>query len=536
MSSLHSFGNWMDGMPHRRSRYHALHVRWIYPPGCTFIVRAESEDEISGSAEHVRNGTRYAAWVPCLKGGTYTVTVYLLSNATANAADIPNEAFIPMPVPNTTRWRQAWAPRTRFLNDASPAYRNGPVNEVQAIHTETQLCLSETEHHNIGRGTAHLVGGWEKLQYRIAGSGQVCDKQVCNLQVCDKPAEHNCCCIGHRSNSTDGRRLPLPVQPPTVWSSKSVQDYACSFVPPNAPHTFRGPRPAPAPRDKRLLWRPHDPVECDSRACSALAPWTDYVGLALERAAMGRGRQARPETPPEPKWIHIAGCSTTSGLAGAFNMLFNQMNASGGKLMLGPEQKRQLFKAATHSGYLCVDFKPLLFGCNGFNVSYMNWVSKTVPGSIRGRPAHAILTELGLGDTERGPDLVVLASGLWDVQDERREQFEQSGQEARALVHLLRRWSPNTTLIWTSEPLAKLGPNVKAWRSADRMLDYGRAILSALHPLGVPYVSVSSMFAPLPSVDGRHYPMEYSMDWLSVILNVWTLAAPAVDVPRYVLP
>lgn len=216
-------------------------------------------------------------------------------------------------------------------------------------------------------------------------------------------------------------------------------------------------------------------------------------------------------------------------------MLFNEMNASKGRMQLSTQQSKQLLKSATHDGYSCKNFRPLHFGCSSLNVSYMMWVSRTIPGSIRGRPAEAILTELGLAAVERGPDLLVVGSGLWDVQDERREQFEQSGLEARALVHLLRRWFPKTTLIWSSEPMPKLGPNLKGWRTADRMHAYGRAIRSALHPLGVPFISVHSMFSPLPSVDGRHYEMEYSMDWLSVVLNEWSSAAPAVDVARYVL-
>ena len=306
------------------------------------------------------------------------------------------------------------------------------------------------------------------------------------------------------------------------------------------PHTYQGRRAQALPRDKRLLWRPHNPAECDrEEPRSASAPWIDFVRLATQRADTTppslAWKQNESSVTHAQIWIHVVGCSTTSGLVGAANMLFNKMNASKGGMQLGRQQEKQLLKSATHAGYHCIDFRPLQFGCSSFNVSYMMWVSRTIPGSIRGRPSKAILTELGLAAVERGPDLLVVGSGLWDVQDERREQFEQSGLEARALVHLLRWYFPNTTLIWTGEPMPKLGPSIKSWRTADRMFKYGRAIRSALHPLGVPFISVHSMFSPLPSVDGRHYEMEYSMDWLSVVLNEWSRAAPGVKVARHLL-
>ena len=519
----------MKDAPQQSCRYHALRVQWSAPQNCTFFVRGESGAEIIGSAEHVRNGTSYVSWVPCLLGGAYNVTIYRLSHAAANAAEIPDGAFVSMPLPNTTRWRKPWTPRSRFMNDAYPPYSQGaPINEVRTLHEETHVCTLKIEQRRIGRDSAHLIGGWEKLKYEVAGSVNTCDKET------------RCCCISSETYATHGRRLPLPIQPTSVWSAKSIQDYGCAFAPPMMPHTYHGRRAQALARDKRLLWRPHNPAECDrGDPRGASAPWIDFVRLATQRADAPSGllslKQNESSVPHAPIWIHVVGCSTTSGLVGAANMLFNEMNASKGRMQLSTQQEKQLLKSATHDGYSCKNFRPLRFGCSSLNVSYMMWVSRTIPGSIRGRPAEAILTELGLAAVERGPDLLVVGSGLWDVQDERREQFEQSGLEARALVHLLRRWFPKTTLIWTSEPMPKLGPNLKGWRTADRMHAYGRAIRSALHPLGVPFISVHSMFSPLPSVDGRHYEMEYSMDWLSVVLNEWSSAAPAVDVARYVL-
>lgn len=519
-----------EDAPPQRCRYHALRVQWSAPQNCTFFVRGESGTEIIGSAEHVSNGTSYESWVPCLLGSSYNVTIYRLSHAAANAAEIPDGAFVSMPLPNTTRWREPWTPRSRFMNDAYPPYvQQAPINEVRTIHEETHLCTLKIDQRRIGHDSAHLIGGWKKLEYEVAGSVNTCDKAT------------GCCCISSETHATAGRRLPLPIQPTSVWSAKSIQDYACAFAPPRMPHTYRGQRAQALPRDKRLLWRPHNPAECDTKELrSASAPWIDFVRLATQRADAPPlpslpWKQNASSVPHAQIWIHVVGCSTTSGLVGAANMLFNEMNASKGGMQLSRQQAKQLLKSATHAGYHCIGFRPLQFGCSSFNVSYMMWVSRTIPGSIRGRPPKAILTELGLAAVDRGPDLLVVGSGLWDVQDERREQFEQSGLEARALVHLLYWYFPNTTLIWTGEPMPKLGPSLKSWRTADRMLKYGRAIRSALHPLGVPFISVHSMFSPLPSVDGRHYEMEYSMDWLSVILNEWSRAARGANVARHVL-
>ena len=105
----------MKDAPQQSCRYHALRVQWSAPENCTFFVRGESGAEIIGSAEHVRNGTSYVSWVPCLLGGSYNVTIYRLSHAAANAAEIPDGAFVSMPLPNTTQWRKPWTPRSRFI-------------------------------------------------------------------------------------------------------------------------------------------------------------------------------------------------------------------------------------------------------------------------------------------------------------------------------------------------------------------------------------------------------------------------------------
>ena len=115
------------------------------------------------------------------------------------------------------------------------------------------------------------------------------------------------------------------------------------------------------------------------------------------------------------------------------------------------------------------------------------------------------------------PDLLVLSSGLWDVQDGSAASYAQS---VPLLIDLLRRRLPHTTLLWLG-PLPTT-PTEHTWRTMHRLAEHTAVGLRApLGRLGVPLLDLLPAFSAVPSVDGRHFELQYYADALSIILNEW---------------
>ena len=183
-------------------------------------------------------------------------------------------------------------------------------------------------------------------------------------------------------------------------------------------------------------------------------------------------------------------------------------------------------RAASSRGYHCDGWRPHVARLGSLRLSWMFWVDRGVPYGIGDRPDDTLLAEMGLrhhspGHDASAPDLIVLSSGLWDVQDGSAATYARS---VPRLVALLRTHYPNTTLIWLS-PLPTM-PTEHTFRTAHRLAEHVAVGLAApLKKLGVSLLNLLPVFSPIPSVDGRHYEVRYYADAFSIVLNEWARLA-----------
>jgi len=466
--------------------YFALEVRWVGPPGGKFFVRGESDIEVVGTAlaSEDRHGAQvppfvsnYTAWLPCLRGDMYNTSVYLESDAAANAMEIPETAFVALQ-PSEGEL----PPGKRFVDTTNTSgYRPMPMNIVRKFGTASwQRCEARTDVWAAAlpdwSSSPSLIGGWRK----------------------------------------QGRTLPLPRlpgqnvgigtwcrgQPPDdFWQVGTLLQVARSLARP----ADKCSRPGKCAVFKPLLWQPHQHSGARSNSVSG---WVDFVGEAL------RGRW--PSSKPPNPWIHIAGCSLSSGMTASIVAALGSTK----EVAKHPELWHHF---GSLPGYLCKEYRSFQFDLQWLNISWMFWPNKGVAGYFDRDPG-LIMKELGLPHRKQtdhlhmtSPHVLALQSGNWDVQERPVTSFE---QEMPKFLAILRAWLPQTRIIW----LGPLHLKVKgeAWRTSFRLEEHARMLSRLLRPHDIPLITAHSMYSAIDNTcDGRHFELQYYLDWFNLLLNEW---------------
>jgi len=157
------------------------------------------------------------------------------------------------------------------------------------------------------------------------------------------------------------------------------------------------------------------------------------------------------------------------------------------------------------------------------NISWMFWPNKGVAGYFDRDPG-LIMKELGLPHRKQtdhlhmtSPHVLALQSGNWDVQERPVTSFE---QEMPKFLAILRAWLPQTRIIW----LGPLHLKVKgeAWRTSFRLEEHARMLSRLLRPHDIPLITAHSMYSAIDNTcDGRHFELQYYLDWFNLLLNEW---------------
>jgi len=155
--------------------------------------------------------------------------------------------------------------------------------------------------------------------------------------------------------------------------------------------------------------------------------------------------------------------------------------------------------------------------------SWMFWPNKGVAGYFDRDPG-LIMKELGLPHRKQtdhlhmtSPHVLALQSGNWDVQERPVTSFE---QEMPKFLAILRAWLPQTRIIW----LGPLHLKVKgeAWRTSFRLEEHARMLSRLLRPHDIPLITAHSMYSAIDNTcDGRHFELQYYLDWFNLLLNEW---------------
>lgn len=499
-------------------RFAALKVTWRGERGATFRVLGESETELVAAVEdspndHDRN-TRHA-WLPCRPNQEYELTVQKLTSNAANLAQIPATAIHEV---NFAKEPGPFMPGTRFAKSQKPTYSTAmPVStaprptRLGRARCNGSVTVPATELLHPSSSSSHLIGGWRK---EAAAFPSVSD-------------------------------VPL-----AAWSVGNLRQFAEEI---NGAwyggKIFTRKPEQKIPSRKAFRWVPHEPTMSSQQLSETPRPrpWFD---LLASTDRQGQLRQRRVESPKSYKgkfWIHIAGDSIGSGLATALALFFLKRSAK--KELGSPSWKSY----STREGpYSCKNWERFDVEVGKVHISWIHWVQTRCLRGSSARPAVSQLIELGLwrcdDRTSSGatcaqrqaasnptsvqqscynqcvarPDLLLLQSGLWDVQDPCRTDAL-AGEVDSLLRQLTSMHLRNASLAWLG-PLAVWRASGQAsWRTMHRLIEHANTLAPVLEKHGVPLINALQMFSGLPqdkvTPDGSHWHLDVYMDWLNVILN-----------------
>jgi hypothetical protein len=284
---------------------------------------------------------------------------------------------------------------------------------------------------------------------------------------------------------------------------------------------------------KTLVWEPH--VQLGST--DGVRAWMDFLQQDAGHNSTVQVARSQPTNnlilSPRP-WMHIAGDSVTSSLAPVMVAWFGDAH----------HHRAAVWRHfVSYSTYKCTGFKPFEYdSLPAMSLSYMNWVNKGANGTSA-RPAHILLRELGLstcashllkeptstcltGKDGGGPDVLLLGSGPWELQDREPESF---AVEVAQLLPVLRRLLPHTRLLVLGplgQYLSPEGEAVRSWRTQHRAMRLSRALRHVVSRQGDPSVlSFLDLSGPLAAighshtVDGTHFLGESILDVVNMLLN-----------------
>jgi len=326
------------------------------------------------------------------------------------------------------------------------------------------------------------------------------------------------------------RRIALPPSPnESFWSAYNLNWFAVAFstgeMNPYSRVVFASNQEGPLLRAlhgiKTLVWVPH--ASCLQIGDSGRArPWVDF--LAQPRALV---------LEPRP-WVHIASDSVASSLWPVIVAWFG-----------GLQHRRDPIwqKFSSYSTYKCTSFKPFEYNAlPAARLSWMNWVNKGANGTSS-RPAHLLLTELGLptctshlrytpngscstSSDGGGPNVLILNSGPWELQDRAPEAF---AVQLAQLLPALRQLLPQTRILIVGpfgQYLSRGGEPVRSWRTQHRALRLSHELQQVVYRHGEPsFISFLDLTNPLAAighshtVDGTHFLGESILDVVNMLLN-----------------
>ncbi len=494
-----------------KPRFHALPVRWTAQPGIKSFVCGESADELVAAHTKESDG-KYEAWLPCTAGTAYNLTLHVYGNATSELNEVEERSRVQL-LPHGL-----WKPGKRL---AAPSQQQPPLLMHLSMALPPQHCSQHRSRlWGADSGSVLLAGGWRKLEEPVALPSYPRNTW----------ASHNLIWASALSSGSEKSAADF---------KKLYKTYAPAFQ--NTPA---------AEGYKTHLWMHHEPVETGCCGCPAAAGgcctaprsccggWVDFLALrGRERSnwvhtVLGTGRgdsRRRGAARRRRPWVHVAGDSIASSLVSAMALFFGTHST----LTNSSEWKR----SRNLGDYM--GLKPMQFELDDFRLSFVFWEDKGHEGNL-GRPESFHWQELGLAncavrlanDLEpcySAPDVLILNSGLWDVQD---GVPEAASRELGKLATLIEKRLPATRVVWVG-PLGRyLRPHESGrheWRTNDRLARHVAVLRSELKGRrGVTFLDPRPMFAAVASAtkvtyDGRHFAASFMLDLVNLIFNALLL-------------
>ena len=514
-------------------RYAALKVTWRGERGGTYRIIGESPTELVAALEDPSFSTAVAstpdvaltAWLPCRANDTYTVTVHLLSGATANRATIPGVVYLTDKF-NFSQHPGAIMPGTRFTKIFKPSYTSAaPVPMgcdgsasclilLGKMRCDGSVTVRSTELMHPASSSPYLIGGWRKQPTPFPSA---------------------------------------PGLPRAVWVSGNLRQVAEELDAAwYGGKAFTRPASQRLPKRKSFKWKPHEPAMSTDGREKASYQWVDLLASTGRQGKLQQGLAGASRREARGKfWIHVAGDSIGSGLAAALMLFFAERSARE-ELGSGPKQTWKNYSALWNPLYSCKNWQRFEVEVGRVRISWIHWAQTRCLHGSSARPAAAQLIELGLWDCDREtqagpscakeraaadptsvdascysqctskPDVLLLQSGLWDVQDRPIDALP--GEVDSLLRQLKSRHVPSTRLAWLGPLAVWRATGVHSWRTYHRLLEHAQTLVApVLEKHGVALVNALQMFAALPrdqaTGDGSHWHVDLYMDWMNVILN-----------------
>ena len=498
-------------------RYAALKVSWRGERGATFRVLGESETELVGAVEDLPSGHDKSArhvWLPCRPNQEYELSVQQLTSKAANLAEIPGTAIHEV---NFAKEQGPFTPGTRFAKPQKPSYSSAmPVSFVPKptrlgrARCDESVTVPAAELLRPSSSSPRLIGGWRK---------------------------------------EDAAFPSVPDVPPAAWAVGNLRQFAEEI---NGAW-YGGKIFTRQPTQKISLrkafrWVPHEPTMSSEQRepPPRLWPWLDLLASSGRQKKLRQGRAKGANVSEAKFWIHIAGDSIGSGLAMALALFFLKRSAK-------QELRSPIWKSySTREGsYSCKNWQRFEVAVGEVRISWIHWVQTRCVRGSSARPAVSQLIELGLwmcdDKTSKGgacaqhqaatnpsavqhrcyeqciarPDVLLLQSGLWDVQDRPADAL--AGEVESLLRQLTSAHLRNTTLAWLGPLAVWRTSGEKSWRTMHRLIAHADALAPVLKSHGVLLINALQMFTGLPqdkvTPDGSHWHLDVYMDWLNVILN-----------------
>lgn len=470
--------------------YSTLTYTWTASPSQHFIVRATSDMDWVGSADVNSSGTAYSVELSCLVNRTYHLQVLHMQAARSVHAKLPQSAMLPLSAAERPvalraglwgrggkyRAGEPLLPATRFALFDSSAYKNTmPEQFMDVVRTKTAQCRptppADGASSNAMASSRELLIGAEQQ-----GSWQLTQAAL------------------------DDSYVPY-------MDARTVHEFSTALL----SHGARGSRPRPASHSQCAgsdKWSSIAFPRWHPAAHDSGADVVNQLLRARRRSSQDRSRETPPPLAATQPRIHIVGDSLSSGL------FVSMVVATSSCAAAWPLWRA----AALTEKYYCTDLEPLRARTQWARLSWMFWTAHGgVPGCFTTRSDGVILSELGLNASDPAPDLLLLESGLWDVEDTEPDSLL---QEVPSLIRMLRERLPHTFIIWLG-PL-QVNQVSKTWRTASRLQSHTRALRSALEGLRVPLIDGRTMFTAINNtIDGRHYRLTDYWSWASVALQVW---------------
>ncbi|KAJ1624468.1 hypothetical protein T492DRAFT_1046926 [Pavlovales sp. CCMP2436] len=541
-------------------RYDAMRIRWSSANGTAFLVRATGA--VGGGVVASMVLGRESALLPCEVGERYSVRIELHSSLADALAEIPSQLHLPIGARSQglagSLGSAPLATRRRVTDFGAASYMAGAgYARNEHVSTLKLTCgAGARETLAVPHGHAPLVGEWVPTR-------------------------------------NDDANRPWLLMPLPLWSAHILEIWrrqVTRWAPKIARECPRsGPRRCvPSPHEFR--WRPFSPLSEDQAGRPTELPlahcgrYSDGVTAGSESAsallnatvlrtrAMAQDYNVRGAL-RRPAWVHGAGDSVMSGVFAALSLLLGKQGTaanrqdSGVLLAIASEQWER------HRRLAPACMTRLTFG--GVRLSFCEHVSRVISGGFD-RPPPSLLEEMGLQvaakcraafppelaesytaddgfcgeaagcsrspcalQASSAPDILLLNSGLWDVQD--RPPGEYASQLPRLLAFLEAHLPPATTVVWLAPAgyFLKEGVPLHTWRSTVRLRQHARAIFQAAAQTirwqpGARerwvFLDPSALLAAIEPVgsaegDGRHWKMFVNMHLASVVLNAVHLNA-----------